>query len=418
MRPAFRVTIINQFYPPDGAATGQLLDELAAGLHWQGLQVRVLASQPAYEALQDRATAQEHTGYATIERLSVLTASRRIRDRTLNGLFFCLRCILRLLHPRDRGDVLLLTTEPPFLPLLGLLTRLLFGQPYACLIYDLYPDIAVQLGVLSWRNPVPRIWRWCNWQAWRRASAILVLSSTMKAHLAAQCPEVAERIEVIHHWADTERIVPLPKARNWFAREHGLVELFTVLYSGNLGRCHDAETILQAACELQGEPVQFVFVGRGTKYDTCRERTRHWQLGNCYFLPYQERATVPYSLTACDLGLVSLAPGLEGLTAPSKLYGMLAAGHPVAAICESHSYLRSLLQEAGCGAAFNNGDSHGLAQYVRALAADPARAKRLGQAGRRYVLAHFSLKLAASQYARILTACTAAGALAPSEAVR
>ena len=55
MQSAFRVTIINQFYPPDGAATGQLLDELAAGLHRQGLQVRVLASQPAYEALQDRA---------------------------------------------------------------------------------------------------------------------------------------------------------------------------------------------------------------------------------------------------------------------------------------------------------------------------------------------------------------------------
>ncbi|PSP19308.1 MAG: glycosyltransferase WbuB [Cyanobacteria bacterium QS_8_64_29] len=386
------------------------MDELAAGLHRQGLQVRVLASQPAYEALQDRAPAREHAGHATIECLPVLTASRRIRNRALNGLFFCLRCVLRLLHPRDRGDVLLLTTEPPFLPPLGLLTRLLFGQPYVCLIYDVYPDVALALGVVSWRNPVPRIWRWLNRQVWRRASTILVLSSSMKARILAQCPEVAERIEVIHHWADPARIAPLPKADNWFAREHGLVEPFTVLYSGNLGSCHDIETILQAAYEMQGEPVQFVFIGHGTKYAGCRERTRQWQLDNCYFLPYQARETLPYSLTACDLALVSLAAGLEGSVAPSKLYSFLAAGRPVAAVCEPHSYLRSLLQDAQCGAAFDNGDSTGLADYIRALAADPARAERLGRASRRYAQAHFTLEAAAWQYARILAQAATAKA--------
>jgi len=202
----------------------------------------------------------------------------------------------------------------------------------------------------------------------------------------------------------------MPKAENWFARDYGLVEPFTVLYSGNLGRCHDAETMLQAARQLLGEPVQFIFIGRGSKYEGCRERAQHWQLSNCYFFPHQARETLPYSLTACDLALVSLEAGLEGLVAPSKLYGFLAAGRPVAAICEPHSYLRPLLREADCGAAFNNGDSAGLADYIRTLAADPARTEHLGRSGRRYAKVYFTREVAAWQYARVLAEAATAKA--------
>jgi hypothetical protein len=47
---------------------------------------------------------------------------------------------------------------------------------------------------------------------------------------------------------------------------------------------------------------------------------------------------------------------MEGLVAPSKLYGILAAGRPVAVICNAQSYLRQLVAEAKCGEAFDNGD--------------------------------------------------------------
>ncbi len=34
------------------------------------------------------------------------------------------------------------------------------------------------------------------------------------------------------------------KDNNWFAKEHNLVNKFTVLYSGDMGRCHDMELVL------------------------------------------------------------------------------------------------------------------------------------------------------------------------------
>lgn len=43
-----KLTILNQFYPPDYAATGQLLEELGEELNKDGLDVEVFVGQPGY----------------------------------------------------------------------------------------------------------------------------------------------------------------------------------------------------------------------------------------------------------------------------------------------------------------------------------------------------------------------------------
>ncbi|MEO0854323.1 MAG: glycosyltransferase family 4 protein, partial [Cyanobacteria bacterium J06648_11] len=199
-----------------------------------------------------------------------------------------------------------------------------------------------------------------------------------------------------------KKIFPRPKAKNWFAQKHGFDRKFTVLYSGNMGRCHDMDTIMETARRLRDDDIQFVFIGKGAKHQDCQEQAAEWGLKNCTFLPFQDKHTLPYSLTACDLSLVSISPGMEGLVAPSKLYGILAAGRPVAAICESHSYLRSLIARAGCGQTFDNFDSESLAAFVRNLAANPQTVTRMGQSGREYLLDHFTPEIIAKQYADVL----------------
>jgi EAL domain-containing protein (putative c-di-GMP-specific phosphodiesterase class I)/CheY-like chemotaxis protein len=93
---------------------------------------------------------------------------------------------------------------------------------------------------------------------------------------------------------------------------------------------------------------------------------------------------------------------MEGLVAPSKFYSALAAGRPVAVICEKHSYLRALVSDANCGAAFNNGDSQGLAGFIRYLAKDPEMTQRMGKCGHRYVQEYFTPQLTTQQYFRNL----------------
>ncbi|HEY9873028.1 MAG TPA: glycosyltransferase family 4 protein [Candidatus Obscuribacterales bacterium] len=397
-----RLSIITQFYPPDYAATGQLIEELAVRLGQLGLLVHIFTGQPGYAFHKKSAPASERKEQLQIRRSrSARIWPGRVRGKAVNGLLFCIRSALHLLKTGGRGDVLLLTTAPPFLPIVGYLANLCFDLPYVCLLYDLYPDVAVELKVVSDQHWLVRLWDFVNSCVWKKAKRIIVLSPSMKQRIVEKCPEVTDKITVIHNWADPNWILPIAKQDNWFAQQFNLVDTFTVLYSGNMGRCHDMETIMEAAKILQNEPIQFVFIGNGAKLKDCIEQVNTCGLHNCQFLPYQNKENLPYSLTACDLSLVSVSPGMEGLVVPSKLYAALAAGRPIAVICEKHSYLRQMVTDANCGAAFNNGDGAALAEFIRTLAADSNLTKRMGKAGRHYLESHLTPEIIAQQYSKV-----------------
>jgi glycosyltransferase involved in cell wall biosynthesis len=399
-----RVTVVSQFFPPDYAATGQLLDDLTRRLAGRGMPVQVLTGQPAYAFRQARAARIEFEPTRCIRRTR---ASRlwpmRIRGRAVNGLLFCLRISLRLLRYARRGDLILYTTEPPYLPVVGWLLHLLTRTPYLVLLYDLYPDVLVELQVLGERHWFTRLWRQLNRWMFADAEEVIVLSEPMAQRVRRFSPQVGEKLSVIPSWADQAAIRPLAKADNWFVRRHGLETGFTVLYSGNQGRCHDLVTLLAAALLLRRRlDVRFLFIGQGPQHQRLLDLVKDWGLSNCRFLPYQDAEVLPYSLTAGDLAVVSLGIEAEGLVAPSKLYGHLAAGTPIAAITPPGSELQQLVQESGCGSWFANGDAEGLAGWILQLRDNPQELERCGQAARSLLERRASPERITDAYWRLL----------------
>ncbi|MBE9005322.1 glycosyltransferase family 4 protein [Fortiea sp. LEGE XX443] len=400
---SIKLSVITQFFPPDYAATGQLIEELVKQLGQQGVNIEVFTSQPGYAFQSQTAPAVELVDRIRIQRSRTAQLwPGRIRGKAVNGVLYTLRTLLYLLRAWRRNNILLVTTAPPFLPVLGYLAHLLFRLPYVCILYDLYPDIAIALGVVSKHSWLVRLWNAINKQVWLKAKGIVVLSPAMKQKIISHCPEVADKISVIHSWANPDAIVPIPKSENWFAQEYNLVNKFTVLYSGNMGRCHDIDTMLEAAKQLQDEPIQFVCIGGGAKREELIKEVNQLGLKNFTFLPYQDKQVLPYSLTACDLSLVSVDAITEGLVVPSKLYSALASGRPIAVICSQSSYLREMVAEADCGGTFENGDGQGLAQFIRFLSRDPQIGERMGKAGRQYLRSHFTPKVISQQYLRVL----------------
>ncbi|MBD6617911.1 glycosyltransferase family 4 protein [Komarekiella sp. 'clone 1'] len=414
---SLKLSVITQFFPPDYAATGQLIEELVRHLDQQGIDVEVFTSQPGYAFKSANAPSIERLGRVRIQRSRTAQLwPGRIRGKAINGVLYTLRAALYLIRGWRRSNLLLLTTAPPFLPVIGYLAYIFFRLPYVCILYDLYPDIAIALGVISKHNWMTRFWQKLNQQIWLNAKGIIVLSPGMKQQVVANCPQIADKVSVIHSWADPEWIMPIAKHKNWFAWKYNLVKKFTVLYSGNMGRCHDIGTILQAAQYLQDEPIQFVCIGGGAKRSELIEQVKLLGLSNFLFLPYQDQQVLPYSLTACDLSLVSVDASTESLVVPSKLYSALASGRPIAVICSQDSYLREMIAEANCGGTFDNGDGHSLAQFIRLLRNDRQLGDRMGRAGRQYLRSHFTPKIISKQYLDVLhKAILAEGTVTMSE---
>jgi glycosyltransferase involved in cell wall biosynthesis len=397
-----QVTMINQFFPPDYAATGQLIAELAYKLKDNFRLVEVFSSEPGYAFKQRDLPRWDHQKAISIRRSkSVNVSYGRIRGKTLSGVLFFLRAIIHLLRASSRRQVVLLTTAPPFLPLAGLFVSCFCKISYVCLLYDLYPDIAINLGVVKKHGILAKMWDSLNCLTWKKSSAIIVLNSSMKDRIAKKCPEVAHKISIIPNWSDPQEIQPMAKEINPFAQEHDLVDRFTVMYSGNMGRCHDIETLLNAIVLLRDTPIKFVFVGGGDKRKYMHSKIEEYGLTNCLMLPYQPKENLTFSLTACDVSLVSIDQQMEGLVAPSKLYSYLAAASPIVAICPEYSYLNTVLAEANCGAGFCNGDSQGLANYLYKLSQNPQLAKDLGQSGREYCIQNYTLEKTANEYLQL-----------------
>ena len=233
-----RLTVVSQFFPPDFAATGQFIDDLSRRLSERGLQILVLTGQPGYAYHSDRAERIEFQHNRCIRRTSISRFwPTRIRGRVVNSLLFCVRTAMRLLRQARRGDLLLFTTEPPYLPIVGWLIHLVTRAPYIVLIYDLYPDIAVSLDVVPNHHPMVRIWRWLHTQTFASAQELIVLCDSMRDRIKQHYQEVKTPISIIPSWADPEKIKPIPRAKNWFVQRHELHDRFTVIYS-EIGRAH------------------------------------------------------------------------------------------------------------------------------------------------------------------------------------
>jgi glycosyltransferase involved in cell wall biosynthesis len=234
------------------------------------------------------------------------------------------------------------------------------------------------------------------------AHRIVVLSPGMREALIAQgVPR--EKVSVVPTWADQDEVRPVPREENLFRREHGLGEDFVVMYSGNLGTCHLYREFADAARRLQHRhDIRFLFVGGGKRSDLLRAEIG--ELPNVRFLPYQERTMLAESLSAADVHLVSLDPCYEGLLAPSKLYGIMAAGRPVLYVGGDRGDIPQVLRASECGAVVPPGRGDLLAEAIVRMAASPAERLEMGARARAGFLAQYDRRVVVPRMIRLLLA--------------
>jgi len=401
-----RVVILNQYYHPDVASTGHLLHELAQDLNGRGIDVSVLTSFPCYGPPDtwQPALKRENDNGVQVRRIRTTRYSKdRIFGRLLNSTTFLIPLALRVLIRGNRNEVFLYTTNPPYLGVIGAITSLFKKHRYVVLLHDAYPQMAVLLGKIRGGQLIDRLWHRCNKFMYQRAEQTIVLCQAAKRLVCDTYGIEESRVHVIANWADEHEIQPVPKASCTFAKEHDLVEPFTVMYSGNLGLYYDFETILDAAEKLRDENFRLVLIGSGGKKDWIADQIKKRNLTNTLLLPYQPFETLNDSLNSCDISLVSIAKGVEGISYPSKFYSSLSIGKPVLALSEDWSELRHVVESCDVGLWCEIGDSENLVHQIRKLMKNPRRCSTLGKNARQLFLNWFTLSTSAAQYAEVLS---------------
>jgi glycosyltransferase involved in cell wall biosynthesis len=211
-----------------------------------------------------------------------------------------------------------------------------------------------------------------------------------------------ERVHVIPNWVDTTRLQPLGKDTQW-AREWGFDERFVVMHSGNVGHAQDLDSLVRAATFLRDlDDIVITIIGTGARHAELVALAERLQVESVLFLYYQNRRVLPQSLSAADVHVVGLAPGLAGYVVPSRLYGILAAGRPVIAAADAESETAQVVERVGCGIVVPPGRPELLARAIRDAHDGAYDLEEMGARGREWVEREADRSVAMRRYRDLL----------------
>jgi glycosyltransferase involved in cell wall biosynthesis len=395
-----RVCFFNRSYWPDFGATGQLLTELAEDLvAHHGCEVTVVSGYPLNGRRDGVPAREERRGVSIVRAAGTTLSTRRFAGRATNYMtYFGSACVSGLRVPRP--DVVVALTDPPIVGLAALAAARRHGARFVFLCQDIFPEVAVLLEDFHSRA-VNSALEQVNRFLVRQADAIIALGDTMKQRLVDGKGADAQRVTVIHNWADCSTLAPGPKD-NAFARTHGLHDRFVVMHAGNIGLSQNLDVLVDAAERLRAhDGIRFVFVGDGARRAALEARARERGLPNVRFVPYQPREEMALSYAAADLFLVSLKPGLAGYIVPSKLYSILAAGRPYVAAVEESCEVADITGRHECGFVVPPGDAEALAGRILHVYRNAPIAAELGRRAREAALA-FDRRRQTAAYAALL----------------
>jgi glycosyltransferase involved in cell wall biosynthesis len=398
-----RIIFVNRFFFPDGSATSQLLGDLAFALRDDGHEVHVIPSRVSYTGGRSFLPKFERIRGVSVHRIWTFNLGRNhIPGRVLDYLSFYAVGAFELWRQISPGDTVVVMTDPPLFAVPAFLICKLRGARLVNWLQDVFPEVAVRLGLLSQSGLLTRALSRIQSTALRGARLNVAISAGMKHYLSGE--GLADgSVEVIPNWSDRETVYPVPTDQNQLRQSWDLAGKFVVGHSGNLGRVHEIETIKQAIQSLAGDArFLFLFVGGGKGYEDLREWATERGLANVRFHPYQPRDQLHLSLSAPDVHLISLAPEMEGLVFPSKLYGILAAGRPAIFVGARKSEVAEVLKSAGCGTAVEAGHGDELAEAVLYLENNPDVRWDMGRRGRELFERDYDRSIAIERWRRIL----------------
>jgi len=396
--------ILSQYFYPDLAATGQLLTELAEDLTSYGYHIKVLTAKPSYYKNKEKYLKEEIYQGIDIYRVFATKFNKNmISGRLFNFLSYFISVSFKLLFSKNE-HLLLIVSNPPFLPFLGYLLKKIKNQKYIYLVHDIYPDIAIRLGYLKKNSIIAKIWKQIHYRILKKAEEIVVLGNYMAEKIKEKYPEIDNnKFKIIHNWADEKKILPVKKEDNWFVKKYHLSKKLVILYSGNIGLFQDLKSIIKAAEGLKKhKDLLFLFIGDGGGLKELKRLTKEFNLSNVKFLPYQLKQDLSFSLSAADISIVAMEKGIEGLAVPSKLYGILASGRAVLGLVGKNCEVAEIIEDAKCGFRIDQGDVNKIIERIKYIYDNPETLKIMGKNSRQYFEEHFTRGKITKRYYEVI----------------
>lgn len=407
------------YYYPDVASTGQILTELAEGLK-DSFHITVICTVPSYTGKIDRYYKQHKYYHENINGVNVL----RIRvpefrksfapSRIYNIASYFLSAVAATFRVENQ-DYIFTISQPPVLGgMLGVIGKKIKHAKFIYNIQDFNPEQIMAVSFTKNKFILNMMMRVDKYSCKKADKVIVVgrdMQETLKRRFTGKETVRMPATCYINNWINEKEIVPLAKNDSHvisFKEKLGLADKFIIMYSGNIGLYYDLQNILRVIAKFKNQKeVAFLFVGEGSVLEQLEDYKNKKNLENVHFAPYQDKKDLVYSLNAGDVHFVVNAKGIKGVSVPSKLYGVMAAGKPVFGILEENSEARLIIEESGCGISVNPGDYGAIEGLTKKFIAmkNSEELDEMGEKGRAYLTRYLTKDVSIEKYREEIRSC-------------
>lgn len=295
-------------------------------------------------------------------------------------------------------DIIVVTSPPLFVGITAYVLSILKRTPFVFEIRDLWPESAIDTGVLQ-NKFIIKFAYWFENFIYKRAKLINVLTPAFRDTLIEKKKVPENKILFIPNAADFTLAEEIQKEfdASTFKAELNLQDKFVITYVGAHGVANHLIQLVDAAEKLTDTNVVFQLIGSGMQKEMLQQEVLKRKLNNVIFREPVSKVEVFKYILSSDLG-ASILKRVDTFKTiySNKTFDYMSCKKPILLAIEGVS--KQLIEEAECGICVEPENAEDIASKIKNYIANIEDYRNYGQNGYDYAKLHFDRKELALKY--------------------
>ena len=406
-----RILLIHQYFLEKGDGGGSRFNEMTKTWSEQGYDITVLAGMVHYnfgvkpEKYKGKFTYKDVGFYKNVDVIRChVSESYNVNflGRIWGYFSFVFSSIYAgLFKTTGKYDVILVTSPPLFVGISAYFLSLFKRIPFVFEIRDLWPESAIDTGVLQ-NKVIINFAYWFESFIYKRAKLINVLTPAFRDKLIQEKNVPKEKVIFIPNAADFSLAEKIQEDTNFdaqsFKKELGLEDNFVITYVGAHGLANHLIQLIDAAEKLQDTNVIIQLIGAGMRKEALQNEVKIRNIKNVIFRDPVPKAEVFKYILASDVGASVLKRVDTFKTIYSnKTFDYMSCKKPILLAIDGVS--RELVNNASCGEYVEPENIDDIVRGIQKLASlTSEETNKMGQAGYKYAKQYFDREVLAKNY--------------------
>ena len=300
-------------------------------------------------------------------------------------------------------DVILATSPPLFVGFIAWVTSRLRRVPYVFEVRDLWPESAIDTGVLTNRLIIRCAFLFEKF-VYRGALMINVLTPAFREHLIHSKRIDPAKISLIPNASDFSLSENLLREFDYagFRRARGWENKLVVTYVGAHGVANHLIQLVEVAERMKDTKLHLVFIGDGMQKNMLREEAARRNITAIEFIDPMPKREVMKFIIASDVGASVLKRVDTFKTVYSnKTFDYMACQKPILMLIDGVS--RQLIEDAGCGIYAEPENITAIVRAVQLFIDNPEQRVEMGVRGYHFAVQNFARERLTREYINEIT---------------